>query len=241
MATVAAVQPGSASSTAESYSHVERKGFAVYMIVGPLILLGATIIHPAHGVRATSGVSYYTAAYDHTTRFYIAHTLFFFTAVTLSVAVVGLTRLIRPTNPKRAFWGLVFSVMGFVGWGAIDGIDFMTYIAGSEKSLNTNTMQAYINDVVADNPVLIPVTAIFTLLIIALVWIALALHSAGIAPLWLGLLLPIGVTGVISFLNYPPLEIASGLCVCAAVIPVGIRQLRAQDVTVPEQGAATVS
>jgi len=95
--------------------------------------------------------------------------------------------------------------------------------------------------VVADNPVLIPVTAIFTLLIIALVWIALAMHSAGIAPLWLGLLLPIGVTGVISFLNIPVLEIASGLCVCAAVIPVGIRQLRAADVTVPEQGAATVS
>ena len=33
--------------------------------------------------------------------------------------------------------------------------------------------------------------------------------------------------------NYPPLEIASGLCVCAAVIPVGVRQLRAPDVTVP--------
>src|SRR6516162_621965 len=128
MATVAAVAPGAAGSTAESYSDVERKGFAVFMIVGPLVLLGATIIHPAHGVRATSGVSYYTAAYDHTTRFYIAHTLFFFTAVTLSVAVIGLTRLIRPTNPKRAFWGLVLSVMGFVGWGAIDGIDFMTYI-----------------------------------------------------------------------------------------------------------------
>ena len=241
MTTVAGAQAAYPSSNAESYAHVERKGFAVFMLVGPLILLGATIIHPAHGVRATSGVSYYTAAYNHTTRFYIAHTLFFFTAVTLSVAVVGLTRLIRPTNPKRAFWGLVFSVMGFVGWGAIDGIDFMTYIAGAHKSLNTNTMQQYINYVVADNPVLIPVTAIFTLLIIALVWIALAMHSAGIAPLWLGLLLPIGVTGVISFLNYPPLEIASGLCVCAAVIPVGIRQLRAADVTVPEQGAATVS
>jgi hypothetical protein len=37
MATVEAVQPGNASSTAESYSHVERITFAVFMIVSPLI------------------------------------------------------------------------------------------------------------------------------------------------------------------------------------------------------------
>jgi hypothetical protein len=39
---------------------------------------------------------------------------------------------------------------------------------------------------------------------------------------------------VISFLDYPPLEIASGLCVCVAVIPVGVRQLRTPDATIPQ-------
>jgi hypothetical protein len=218
-------------AAADSYAHTERIVYAIFMIVAPLILLAATIIHPPHGVRATSGKSYYDAALDHTTRFYIAHTLFFFTAVTLCVAVIGLTQLVRQTHPKAAFWGLVLSAMGFVGWGAIDGLDFMTHIAGSEKSLDTNTMQAYIDDVVADNPVLIPVSAVFTLLVIGLVVISFALHHAGISRFWLALLLPIGVVGVISFLDYPPLEIASGLCVCASVIPVGVRQLRASDET----------
>jgi hypothetical protein len=134
-----AVQP--AGTTADSYAHTERKTFGAFMIVGSLVLLAATIIHPPHGIRVTDGSEYYGAAYDHTTQFYIAHTLFFLAGVTLIPAVIGLTRLVRPSHPKAAFWGLVLSAMGFVGWGAFDGMDFMTYIAGASKSLDTNTMR----------------------------------------------------------------------------------------------------
>jgi Domain of unknown function (DUF4386) len=220
-----------ASATAESYAPTERKVFAIFMIVAPLILLVATIVHPKHGIGKTDGAEYYGAAYDHTTRFYIAHTGYFLTGTTLIVAVIGLTRLVRRTHPKAAFWGLVFSAMGFVGWGAIDGMDFMTFNAGNNKSLEMSTMQAYIDDALADNWVLIPVFGVFSLLIIGLVVTCVGLHRAGIVNFWLALLLPIGVTGVISFLDYPPLEIASGLCVCASVLPVGVRQLRTPDAT----------
>jgi hypothetical protein len=119
-----AVKP--ADGVAESYAHTERIVFAIFMIVAPLILLTATIIHPKHGIMATDGAEYYGAALNHTKRFYIAHTGYFLTATTLSVAVIGLTRLVQRTHPKAAFWGLVLSAMGFVGWGAIDGMDFMT-------------------------------------------------------------------------------------------------------------------
>jgi hypothetical protein len=117
--------------------------------------------------------------------------------------------------------------MGFVGWGAIDGMDFMTFNAGHYKDLDTSTMQAYIDDALADNWVLIPVFGVFSLLIIGLVVTCVGLHRAGILNFFHALLLPIGVAGVISFLDYPPLEIASGLCVCLSVIPVGVRGLRA--------------
>jgi hypothetical protein len=220
-----AVQP--AGAVARSYEHTERLVYSIFMIVAPLILLVATIVHPKHGIGKTDGAEYYGAAYDHTTRFYIAHTGYFLTGTTLIVAVIGLTRLVRRTHPKAAFWGLVLSAMGFVGWGAIDGMDFMTYNAGKNKSLDMSTMQSYIDDALADNWVLIPVFGVFTLLIIGLVVTCVGLHRAGIVNFFLALLLPIGVAGVITFLDYPPLEIASGLCVCASVIPVGVRQLRA--------------
>jgi hypothetical protein len=225
------------TNVAESYAHVERVVPAIFMIVAPLILLVATIVHPKHGIGKTDGAEYFGAAYDHTTRFYIAHTGYFLTGATLIVAVIGLTRLVRRTHPKAAFWGLTLSAMGFVGWGAIDGMDFMTFNAGNYKSLDFNTMQTYIDDALADNKVLIPVFGVFSLLIIGLVVTCVGLHRAGIVNFFLALLLPIGVAGVISFLDYPPLEIASGLCVVASVLPVGVRQLRTPDATVPPQPA----
>ncbi|MDP9228947.1 MAG: hypothetical protein M3M99_07800 [Actinomycetota bacterium] len=241
-----AVQP---TALSRSQEHTERLVYAIFMIVSPLILLVATIVHPKHGIGKTDGAEYYGAAYDHTTRFYIAHTGYFLTGVTLIVAFIGMNRLVRPTHPKAAFWGLVLSAMGFVGWGAIDGMDFMTFnagrfTAGSEwsgslgGSLDHNTMQSYIDDALGDNFVLIPVFGVFMLLIVGLVVNAVGLHRAGILNFFHALLLPIGVGGVISFLDYAPLEIASGLCVCASVIPVGVRQLRTPDATVPRAAPA---
>ena len=221
-----------AGAVAESYAHTERLVFAIFMILGPLVLLAATIIHPPHGIRVTSGSEYYGAAHDHTTQFYVAHTLFFFAGVTLIPAVIGLTRLVRRSHPKAAFWGLVLSAMGFVGWGAFDGQDFMTYIAGAQKNLDTNTMQTYIDDALANTEVTIPTGMVFLLLVIGLVVTCVGLHRAGILHFGLALLLPIGIVGILTFLEYPPLLIASGLCVCASVGTVGVRQLREPDATV---------
>ena len=224
----AAVQPVALS---RSQAHTERLVFSIFMIVSPLILLVATIVHPKHGIGKTDGAEYYGAAYNHTTRFYIAHTGYFLTGTTLIVVIIGLLQLVRRTHPKAAFWGLVLSAMGFVGWGAIDGMDFMTFNAGKNKSLDTNTMQTYIDKALGDQAVLIPVFGVFSVLIIGLVVTCVGLHRAGILNFFLALLLPIGVAGVISFLDYPPLEIASGLCLCISVLPVGVRQLRASDAT----------
>jgi hypothetical protein len=116
-------------------------------------------------------------------------------------------------------------------------MDFMTYIAGASKSLDTNTMQTYIDDALANTNVTIPTGIVFGILVIGLIVTCIGEHRAGIQNMFLALLLPIGVVGVLSFLEYPPLEIASGLCVCVSVGTVGVRQLRARDVTVPEQGA----
>ena len=60
---MAATAVQGASTAADRYAHTERIGFGVFMILGPLLLLAATIIHPKHGIRVTSGSEYYDAAY----------------------------------------------------------------------------------------------------------------------------------------------------------------------------------
>ena len=110
-------------------------------------------------------------------------------------------------------------------------MDFMTYIAGTETNLDTNTMQTYVDDALANTAVLIPTSIMFGILVTGLIVTCVGLHRAGILHYGLALLLPIGVVGIMSFLEYPPLLIAAGLCVCASIGTVGVRQLRAQDVT----------
>jgi hypothetical protein len=223
-----AVQP--AGTAADSYAHTERVGFAIFMIVGPLVVLAATILHPPHA--AENGTEYYQAAHDHSQAFYVSHTLFFLGAVLLLPAVVGLARLLqRSGHGKAAFWGGVLSLMGFIGWGALDGMDFMTYVAGSSSNLDTQTMQLYVDDALANTAILVPVSVVFFLLIIGLCVIAVGLHRAAILPLWLALLMPIGILGVISFLEYPPLLIGSALLLLVSIGTVGVRQLRAPDAT----------
>jgi hypothetical protein len=220
-----AVQP--AGVVARSYDHTERIGFAIFMVVAPLIVLAATILHPPHA--AENGTEYYQAAHDHSDAFYVSHTLFFLGGVAMLPAVIGLTRLVQRSHPKAAFWGLGLSAMGFMAWGALDGMDFMTYVAGSSSNLDTATMQTYVDDALANTAILVPTTIVFLLLIIGLCVLCVGLHRAAIIPFWLALLMPLGVLGVISFLEYPPLLIGSALLLVASIGTVGLRQLRAPD------------
>ena len=64
----------------------------------------------------------------------MAHTCFFLSAVLFVPAIVGLARLVHASYPKAAFWGCVLSLMGFIGYGALDGIDYMAWVAGKPET-----------------------------------------------------------------------------------------------------------
>jgi hypothetical protein len=66
MATQAVPAVATADSYEHSYEHTERIVYAIFMIVSPLILLVATIVHPKHGIGKRTGRS--TTAPRTTTR-----------------------------------------------------------------------------------------------------------------------------------------------------------------------------
>ncbi|MFD9417236.1 DUF4386 family protein [Streptomyces goshikiensis] len=214
------------------YADAERIGFGVLMIGAPLLMLGAALFHPPHGIE--SGAQYYSASHDHGTRFYVAHTLFFLSAVLFVPAVVGLARLVHPTHPRASFWGCVLSLMGFVGYGALDGIDYMTWVAGKDDTgLDPVAMQAFIDEALHTRAVLIPVLLVFTLLPIGLIVLAVGVHRAGIAPEWLAALMALGMVGVAATLQYPVLLVISALALLAGFGTVGVKLLRAPSASRP--------
>jgi hypothetical protein len=121
------------------------------------------------------------------------------------LAIVGLARLVHPSHPKAAFWGCVLSLMGFIGYGALDGIDYMAWVAGKPGTgLDPTTMQRYIEVVLTTNAILVPVLLVFTLLPIGLIVLAVGVARAHVLPGWLAALMPLGMVGVAGSLQYPP-------------------------------------
>jgi hypothetical protein len=93
-----------------------------------------------------------------------------------------ITRLVHLNDAEVAFWGCVLSLMGFIGYGALDGIDYMAWLAGNpDTRLDPTTMQRYIEAVLNSTAVLAPVLLVFTLLPIGLIFLAVGTVRAGIS------------------------------------------------------------
>jgi hypothetical protein len=198
-------------------------------------MLGAALLHPPHGIE--SGAQYYSASHDHSNRFYVAHTCFFLAAVLFVPAFVGLARLVHPSHPKAAFWGCVLSLMGFVGYGALDGIDYMNWVAGKPGTgLDPTAMQDLIEEALHTNAILIPILLIFSLLPIGLIMLAVGLARADVMPAWLAALMPIGMAGIAGSLQYPVALVFSGLALLASFGYVGMRLLRAPNAALAQVG-----
>ena len=228
----AAVQPVAPDV---SYAHAQRIGFGVLMIGAPILMLGAALLHPPHGIE--SGSMYYHASHDHSTRFYAAHTLFFLSAVLFVPTIVALARMVHPSHPKAAFWGCVLSLMGFVGWGALDGIDYMAWVAGKPGTgLDEATMVSFIEEALNSAGLMVPVLAVFTLLPVGLVVLAVGLVRARVVPSWVAWLMPIGIVGIAGSLQYPVLLVASGLALVASFGYVGVKLVRT-----PNDGAVAAA
>jgi hypothetical protein len=229
---VAKVQP---VGVAGSYAQAEQIGFGLLMIGAPILMLGAALFHPPHGIE--DGAQYYIASHDNSTRFYVSHTLFFLAAVLFVPSVVGLARMVHPSHAKAAFWGCVLSLMGFVGYGALDGMDYMAYVAGKpDTGLDPTTMQQYIVTALSTNAIIAPVLLVFTLLPIGLVVLAVGLTRAGILPAWLAALMPLGMIGIAGFLAYPFALVISALALLASFGFAGLKLLRAPSAALSEAG-----
>ncbi len=194
------------------------------MIVAPIFMLGAAFLHPAHGIE---GTQYYHAAHDYSPRFYVAHTLFFLAAVLFVPAIVGLARLVHARHPKAAFWGCTLSLMGFIGFGALDGADYFAWVAGNpDNALDPAMMQKFIETALTSMSILIPIMLVFSLLPIGLGVLAVGTARGGILPTWLAVLMPVGMFGIASFLEYPIPLVLSGLALLASFGTVGVRLLK---------------
>ena len=111
----------------------------------------------------------------------------------------------------------------------------MAWVAGNPDSgLDPTQMEQLINTALTSVPILIPIFLVFSLLPIGLAVLGVGLHRAGVLPLWLGVLMPVGMVGVAVFLAYTVPLVLSALALLASFGTVGARLLRAPKETLSE-------
>ena len=131
----------------DSYANVERIVFGLVMIIAPILMLGAAVFHPPHGIENAAG--YYSASHDHSTGFYVAHTCFFVSAVLFVLAIVGLGAAGAPQPSQGGLLGLRTFAHGLHRlWGAgrhrLHGLGGWKPAHGAGPGLDPTTMQRYI-------------------------------------------------------------------------------------------------
>ena len=132
--------------------------------------------------------------------------------------------------PRQRSGGCVLSLMGFVGWGALDGIDYMAWVSAKPGTgLDETTMVSFLEKALSSPGLMIPVLAVFTLLPIGLVVLAVGLMRAHVVPAWTAWLMPIGIIGIAGSLQYTVLLVLSALALLASFGYVGLRLLRTPD------------
>lgn len=73
--------------------------------------------------------------------------------------------------------------MGFIGYGALDGIDYMAWYAGSpDTGLDAATMQQFIVGALESVPLVGPVLLVFLSLPLGLIVLAIGTVRAGVLP-----------------------------------------------------------
>jgi hypothetical protein len=69
--------------------------------------------------------------------------------------------LVHRSHPKAAFWGVVLTLMGFVGYGAMDGMDYIIWVAGNPAwGLDPKEMQQFIDVTLNTTAIMAPVMLI---------------------------------------------------------------------------------
>lgn len=192
---------------------------AISATMGPLLLIGAAIVHHPHSGGAASWLA---AAEAGRTGFYLAHLTFLIAIVLTLPAMVELGRRVSIHTPTLAIWGTGLAVIGGIGIAALVGQDLVVWQMAS-PSHDQASMLALLDDVAENAAILAPLFALASGVVIGPALLAAALARARDIPWTAAVLIATGPALLFAGLNVKPLMIAGGtflLVGLRGVIPV---------------------
>lgn len=205
---------------------IKKRGFALSLIVYPLMLFTGFVTHPSLlAMEPLQTVEQLVNRFHHNAMYHIGHLIVTFAVPVIIVYFIGVMNLLQGKGKVFGFWGCVTGVFG-------------AFILAVDKGALCLTMSAFdtlpedqffaftpfLQVIVSKEGFLFIVWLLFALVIGGIVQV-IGLLKEKVIQKWQGILI---ITGLLLLLN-PDIELISSVgsaLMCIAYIPWGIKELR---------------
>jgi hypothetical protein len=171
-----------------SDAHHSRKMLAgACMVVAPLVLLAATVIHPASDMDEAAQVA--TIA-DNLDAWYVAHLLALVAIVLTVPAVLGLMHMLRERQVALGHVGGGLAVLGLLAYTGIVGIELaMWQMAGGGNTAEAVALLERLNETAG---ILIPFGVVSFGFALGMACLAVGLYRARAVQSWMAISVAVG-------------------------------------------------
>jgi hypothetical protein len=206
---------------ASGHGRNDRLG-GLAMIVAPLLILAAMIVHEPHGMDAAS---WFESTEAGRTRFYVAHLLFLATAAALVPVALGLADLIPERERTLARLGRGLALLGIAGLCVLVGMDFFLWQLVADPSLQPAEVLSTVERVTTSVGINAPIAVLVAGLPSGFAVLALGLYRTRAVPRWSALAIALAVPTTFGVLPLGWLAIAGAIVATVGMGSVGWRLL----------------
>lgn len=194
---------------------------ATRLLVGPTVLVAASIIHPPHGL---DGDSWLQAASAGSLRFYLVHLLFLVAAISLIPAADAMGDILRAAGVRRHRAAATLTTAGALGVAAFVGTDLFVWRM-AHGAAERSEMLVFLRDAASSPAVVVPMAALMAAVALGAALFAMQLWRAGALRGVPAALLAVGPL-LFGVLPIKPVSVAGAVCllVGAAAVARGRRR-----------------
>jgi len=205
---------------------IKNKGFALSIIVYPLMLFIGFVTHPnLLAMEALQTVEQLVGRFHNNPMYHIGHLIVTFAVPVMIVYFIGCMNLLQGKGKKYGFWGGIIGVFGAFILAVDKGALCLTMSAfDTLPEEHFANFTPYLQVIVSKEGLLFIVWLLFALVIGGIVQ-TIGLMKEKVIQKWQGILI---IVGLLLLLN-PDIELISSIgsaLMCIAYIPWGIKEFK---------------
>ncbi|MCD8079543.1 MAG: hypothetical protein LUF04_03755 [Bacteroides sp.] len=209
---------------------IQSKGFALSIILFPIMLFIGFLMHPdLIGMKTLNTAQDLADRFHNNNLYHIGHFIVMIAVPLIITGMIGIMNSLQGKGKKYGFWGGVISIFGAFILAVDKGA--LCLVMSAFDTLPENQFQQFIPylDVIVQKAGLLCIVYFLPLLPLGAIIQTIGLIKENIVHKWQGYLIIIGLL----LLNNPEIELIStvgSILMCAGYIPWGLKELRHSDI-----------